>query len=543
MKKRLSSVIFSTICASKAMTAGLVMTVIGAIVVALLPPLVLEGMINTLSMSGNLSLMAALLYFALIALTGLLESGKEIQLTILGQRITKEIRKAMNEKTSRLRSEDLVNQEPGVVVSRFIGDVDTVEKLFTSGIISMIADMCKVICIFIVIFGKNPGLALMLLAGVPIIYGFTRYVQKKTLKAQIENRKAIAKVSNHVPETIQNIRTVHTLEKESYMEKRYSDYIGESYAAMEKTNFFDSIYSPVILIFNAAITAVIMILSASGIPMVKTVFGMSVGTSVAMISYISQVFGPLESIGMEIQTIQSAVAGVHRINEFLTQEERWNTDLTTSFRDDAPCIELKNVNFGYTRGQEILHELSFRINAGENVTLTGRTGAGKSTIFKLLLGQYQPQGGKVYIYGQNAALIPDEVKRSIFGYVEQSFSPVPGTIADQIRLFDDTITQEMIESAAKIVGIHDTIMNFSDGYETDYSSNLLSQGQQQLLSIARAIAARPRILLLDEITANLDAETEQTVLAALRSASKNRTVISISHRLYEQTGGRQIDIC
>lgn len=541
-KRNTGSVILHTIRQSKVLSTGILLTVAGAVIVALLPPLVLEWIVDRLSIGETFAFLAAVLYFGLIALAGLLESGREILLTVFGQRITRSLRRALDDKLSRLTADDLTKLEPGVISSRFIGDVDTVENLFTSGIISMAADLCKVVSIFVIIGGKNPGLAVLLLLLVPVIFGFTRFVQKRSLKAQLENRKAVAKVTNHVPETIKNIRTIHTLEKEAYMEGRYGDYIGESYAAIEKTNFFDSVYSPVILILNAVVTAVVMVLSASGIPVVTTFFGMSVGTAVAVISYISQVFGPLESIGMEIQTIQSAVAGIHRIDEFLALPERWNTDEMLRLKEHVPCVELKNVCFGYVPEHEILHEMSLQVQTGEHLTLAGRTGAGKSTLFKLLLGQYQPWSGQVLIYGQEASLIPDSEKRRLFGYVEQTFHAVPGTVADQIRLFDESISLEMVEEAARIAGLHETITKLHEGYQTSYAAELFSQGQRQLLSIARAIAARPKILLLDEITANLDADTEQTVLAALQNASINRTVLSISHRLYEQTGGKIINI-
>lgn len=542
MKKNTISVVLQTVCCSKVLTLGILLTVAGAVIAVLLPPLVLEWIIDRLSIGHSVPITAAVFYFGLITLAGILESAREIQLTLFGQRITRNLRQALSNKLSCLTVDNLTRQEPGAIVSRFIGDVDTVENLFTSGIMSMAADLCKVVSIFVIISGKNPGLTLLLLLLIPAIFAFTRFIQKRLLKAQIENRKAVAKVANHVPETIRNIRTIHILEKEEYMEKRYSEYIGESYIAMEKTNFFDSIYSPVILILNAAVTAAVMVLSATGNPVVQTFFGMSVGTAVAMISYISQVFDPMERIGVEIQTIQSAVAGVHRIDEFLAQTERRDTDERTHFIKGSPCVELKDVCFGYEPEREIFHDLSFQLFSGEHLTLTGRTGAGKSTVFKLLLGQYQPQGGHVYIHGQEAASIPDSARRRLFGYVEQTFRPVPGTVADQIRLFDESIGQDMVESAARIVGIHNTIALLPDGYQTTYSPKLFSQGQQQLLSIARAVAARPEILLLDEITSNLDADTEQKVLTALQNASKNRTVLSISHRLYEQTGGKQICI-
>ena len=206
------------------------------------------------------------------------------------------------------------------------------------------------------------------------------------------------------------------------------------------------------------------------------------------------------------------------------------------------CVSLQHVHFSYEEGHEILHDLTCQVQTGEQVTLIGRTGTGKSTLFKLLLGLYRPQNGRVLIYGQDASLIPDCLKRHIFGYVEQSFRMVPGTIADQITLFDRSISRQQVIGAARTVGLDDTIQKLAGGYDTVCNASLFSQGQWQLLSIARAIAAQPQILLLDEITANLDATTEQLVLTALKKASANRTVLSISHRLYEQTGGRTISL-
>ncbi len=457
--------------------------------------------------------------------------------------MTHALRSAMCAKLDKLPAEAFVNQESGAAVSRFVGDVDTVEELFTSGIISMFADACRLCGILAVIFAENRGLALILMVVLPLLYLFTRVVQKRMLKAQLQNRAAVARASAHVPETLRCIRTIHTLRRENYMEKAYDEALDDSFAAVEKTNFYDACYSPVILIMNAAVVALVMLLSAAGSPEVRAFFGMSVGTAVAVIAYISQVFTPLESIGMEIETIQSAVAGVRRINGFLAQAERIPTAETAPQAvPDAPSVELQNVHFGYESDEEVLHGLSFAVQKGEQVTLTGRTGAGKSTIFKLLLGLYRPQQGQVMLNGVEAATLPDTARRPLVGYVEQSFRRVPGTVRDQITLFDAAITPQQAEDAARTVGLHDAIAALPEGYDTPCTPGVFSQGQWQLLSIARAIAAGPQILLLDEITANLDAGTEQTVLDALQRAGQNRTVVSISHRLYNRTGGRSIEI-
>lgn len=530
----------------KLLTAGILLAVVGSVFTALLPPLVLEKAVNLLTVGARVPFTLALLYFALIAFTNILDSARESLLIVFGQKITHGLRSGLCGKLSCLPADVFVKQEPGTVVSRFVSDVDTVESLFTSGIVSMFADGCKVISIFAILFVKNKGLALVLFLLTPLLFLFTRVVQKRMLAAQMANRVAVGKVTNHVPETIRCIRTIHALRKEKYMRTVYDKHIQDSYDAIEKTNFYDAVYSPIILIVNALVVAFVMLLSATGHPQVQSFFGMSVGTAVAVIAYIGSVFAPLESIGMEIQTIQSAVAGVRRIDEFLALEERWETDEETDLKElvsrDCACVELQNVTFGYDSGATVLKHLSFTINAGEQIILTGRTGAGKSTVFKLLLGQYRANEGKVLLYGQDASRLPDDIKRRLFGYVEQSFRMVPGTVLEQITLFDEAISREMAEQAAKTVGLHNAIEELEQGYATPCMASLFSQGQWQLLSIARAIAAEPKILLLDEITANLDADTEQLILQALQKAAENRTVISISHRLYQQTGSRQIAI-
>lgn len=531
---------------NKLLSLGIIITVVGAVISALLPPLVLEQIINLLTSGSTVTIPLAISYFVLLALTSILDSLRESLLVVFGQKITHGLRSTLCEKFSNLPADMFVKQEPGAVVSRFVNDVDTVESLFTSGIISMFADACKVISIFAILFIKNKGLALVLLLLTPLIFLFTRMVQKRMLAAQIDNRIAVEKATNHVPETIKSIRTIHSLRKEKYMCEVYDKHIQDSYNAVEKTNFYDAVYSPIILIINAFVVAVVMLLSATGGPGIQSFFGMSVGTAVAVINYISSIFGPLESIGMEIQTIQSAVAGVHRIDEFLSLDERFETDenidLNMLMESNCACVELQNVTFGYEPNSTILNNLSLTINTGEQITLSGRTGAGKSTIFKLLLGQYKADSGNVFIYGQDASKLPDNIKRKFFGYVEQHFRMIPGTVLEQITLFDESINREMAEKAAITVGLHSTICKLEKGYNTPCTSSLFSQGQWQLLSIARAIASEPKLLLLDEITANLDADTEQSVLKVLKRASENRTVISISHRLYQQTGGRQIAI-
>ena len=540
--KSVGSVILNTIKEKWLLTAGIVITVVGAIVMALFPPLILAKIIDTITSDTMPAFYMIIMYFGFLLITGLMESARETFLTVFGQKITHSLRSALMYKYSCLTTSGLTSQEPGTVVSRFVGDADTVENLFTSGIVSMFADACKIISIVAVIWFKNKGLVIVLLFILPFLFIFTRIIQKNMLAALIENRRAVGRASGHVPETLHNIRTIHTLGKENYMEQRYDEYICESYAAIEKNNFYDAVYSPIILILNAIVVAVVMLFSASGNQSVLIFFGMSAGTAVAVINYISQIFAPVESLGMEIQTIQSAIAGVHRINEFFEMDEfsvkkdSYITENTAKKSDSDVLVDFNNVTFSYDDDKNVVENLSFSVKEGEQVTLSGRTGAGKSTIFKLLLGLYEPDEGSVSIAGQKATAIPDSKKRKIYGYVEQTFHMVPGTVKDQITLYDSSITDEDVIEAAKTAGLDDAIMELENGYDTICKPEDFSQGQWQLLSIARAAAAKPRLLLLDEITANLDADTEKNVLEALNRVSENRTVISISHRTNARTG-------
>lgn len=535
------SIILHTIIKRKWLSLGIIISVCGAVITALYPPLVLGKIVDTLTTGSQMPVYLVFLYMAFTVIAGLMEATREGLLTVFGQKITHALRSGLMEHFVRLSTDSLNKQETGAVVSRFVGDVDTVENLFTSGIVSMFADACKIISILVVIWFRNKGLATVLIVLLPFLFWFTRHIQKNMLDAQLKNRRAVSRASGHVPETLHNIRTIHNLGKEKYMEKRYDEYISDSYKAMEKTNFYDAVYSPVILILNAVVVAVVMLFSASGNAKVLTLFGMSAGTAVAVINYISQIFSPVESLGMEIQTIQSAIAGVRRINEFfelpvLDNNEELQAEKTFDSKNDTPYVQFNDVTFGYEADHTIIADKTFVVNRGEQVTLSGRTGAGKSTIFKLLLGLYKPQKGSILINDMNSAAIPDNRKRKIFGYVEQSFHMVPGTIKDQITLYDKSISDEAVIKAAKLTGLHDTIMNFENGYDTQCTQEVFSQGQWQLLSIARATAANPELLLLDEITANLDANTERDVLTALKGVSENRTVISISHRVTARTG-------
>lgn len=540
--KHTLSLFLQTLRKNRLMSWLLLFAIILSIGISVLPPLVLQRVIDSVSdtdVSRETWLLWALSYFALVTLSNLAEAGKETLITIFGERTTHTIRSALAAKLSRLPASYFITHNSGNTTSLFVNDVDTIEDLFDSGIISMISDTFQIVSILWVIYVLSPGLFLLLLIALPLLFLLTRCFQKRMLSAQLDYRKALAAANAIIPETIRNCRAIRMFHGAQFMGRRYHRTIEDSFHAMDRSNFYDSIYSPIIITTSAFLIALMVTLSVTESTW-QTLFGMTAGTVVALISYVNRIFSPLESIGMEIENIQSALAGIQRISTFLDEKEIHLPKDTPSLDPSSICID--HITFGYESAHPIFQDFSLTVRKGATVTLTGRTGIGKSTLFKLLCGLYTPEKGHISVFGQNPAAIPEEARRPLFGIVEQSFRPVPGTLRDQITLQDLRISDTAIWDALSVVGLSSLCQKLPQQLDTPYDISLFSQGQKQLLSIARAIVMNPALLLLDEITANLDAHTEKEVLTALRQAAKHRTVISISHRLYQEQGGRRVEI-
>jgi ATP-binding cassette subfamily B multidrug efflux pump len=509
--------------------------VVGAVVVSLIPPQILKNVIdhNLVSKISNGLLKAAVAYMAVLLLIGIFDFIKEAVLTVFGQKITKEIRFKMMEKLEKINAMFFSANESGMVVSRFTNDVDAVNSMFTSGIVGMIIDCFKIIGIVISIWVFSGKLGMVTLIALPVIYGITRLFQKRMLTAQINNRILIGKVNNHISESLKNIRMIKSYSKESYMEQNYVKWLLKSFKTVEKVNFYDSVFSPIIQLTRALVIAVIVILCSKQL----NYFGISLGMVAASIELISNLFAPIENLGMELQNIQQAVSGIHRVNEFYNEPEDDSKNSKLQAEDIVPRredvrVSFNDLTFNYDVGTDVLQNINLQVNPGEKVTFVGRTGVGKSTLFKLIMGLLKPSKGSITINGFDVYDIPNSEKRKLFGYVDQSFHMIKGTVAEQISLQDRNISKEQIQYALDFAGLADYVAALENGLDTPVTGDtLFSQGQKQLLSIARAIVTNPPILLLDEITAGLDSITEEKILSVLQKAGDTYTILSISHRL------------
>ncbi len=517
---------------------------------ALLPSYALKYLIDaviTKKLNGeqvnNMTFLFAVLFFVLsyvsIQFFTILEN---LVIDSFGQKLIHSLRYEMIRKSTRMKYSYFTHHGTGEMTSKIADDVNAIETLFASGLVTLIVSFFQVIGILVSVYVFSWMLGLILTAVIPLLYFVTRTFQKQMLKNQIRNRKAINRLNNHLSESAENMLTIHNLDGERYREHGFTSLLKDSFDSRNKSALFDSTFSPIVQMIKAILIAGVSLLVfyQKGQNNVMAL-GITVGTFAASLSLISDVFDPIEKIGLQLQEMQEGISGVKRVEEYMSEEEIPDKDesiLASSLLIDDDIIRIEDMTYHYDDGEEeIFSSSNLVIRKNDKVTIVGRTGAGKTTLFRLLMGIIVPTKGHILIGNKDSYLIPDKEKRKVFGYVEQSFSSIDGTIMEQITLKDSSITLEQVKKSMKAVYLDDYVENeIKDGYQAKFKEKLFSRGQLQLLSLARALVNEPEILLLDEISANLDAETEHKILEALSSASESRTVISISHRLSDQLG-------
>lgn len=500
----------------------------------LIPPWVLGKFIDQLNRPGQAWLWGAA-WLAAGILAGVAESGQNSVIIILGQKLMHFLRSRMASKLSRLPFSYYTTHSSGEISSHFLNDVDAINVLFTEGIVALSANALQLLAIVLVIGKTNIYLAILVCAILPFLWKFTRVCQQSVRKAQLKQRSAIADVFSCLPETIALLPVIQNLGMESFMENRYGQMIGRSFRAIERTNFFDSVYSPIIKMVTAGTIAMMMVLAAGNVTGIY--FHLTAGQAVSMIAYILALFSPLEALGMEIQSIQTATAALERVTQFLELPEEKYMNNSAGDRKKVPAdvaaCEFRHVSFAYEKGKPIFRDLNFTVRQGDYLMIQGRTGSGKTTLFRLLTGLIQPDSGEILMYGQSLDCMDRQKRRALFGIVEQKFEKVEGTLRDQITLHqgepsreDDTWIWHILEQ----VGLESTFRQIPGGLDAEAQGAGLSDGQWQLMGLARALYGNPRILLLDEFTAHVDTKTEWMLYQTLAKMKGQYTCIVISHR-------------
>jgi ATP-binding cassette subfamily B protein len=423
----------------------------------------------------------------------------------------------------------------GDVISRCTADVETVDTLFSTGVITLIANLVRLLIAVVAMVALSPPLTLVALLVVPPLAVITRWFQVRVRAAERRNRRAIGLLNTHLQETLGGVEVIRAFGREATFVARFRLALREALAAFNRATVYSAIYSPIMALLSASAIALLLWVGAgrSG-----TAWGISIGMLTAFVLLFQRFFEPITSLGDDWQTVQSALSGIERIVEVLALPIEARPPTQPIAHEDT-AIALHNLSFGYLPDRPVLQAVSLTVRAGEHVAVVGRTGAGKSSIVQLISGLYAPWSGRVQVAGRDPRSLSDDERRHIVAVVPQLVQLFSGSIRDNLTLGDRSVPDEVIARATAIAGAAGFIQALPDGYDTVLSGSgrsggaQLSAGQRQLLALARALVWNPAVLLLDEATAAIDSASDAALWTALRAdvAGQNRAVLVVAHRL------------
>lgn len=450
----------------------------------------------------------------------------------VGQDIIFDIRQDLFTKLQKLGLEFYDKWQAGRIMSRLTNDIDALHQLVTSGLTNIINDVFTLITIVIIMLTMNWRLALITFLTVPIILVATLYFTRQMRAAYFVVRRTIADVNANLQESISGIKVTQSFTREDQNADRFNEVNESNFQANMKAAVLHSAFFPTVELIGALGTA--LVLGFGGVFIVRNIGGMTVGTVSAFLVYVTRFFHPIRDLSNVLNTIQSAGVSLERIFEYMDEvPDVQEIENAAPLQPIVGEVEYKNVDFSYTPGQQVLFDINFKVPKGDTVAFVGATGAGKSSIINLLCRFYDPQGGAIYIDGQDIRNVTLHSLRSQLGIVLQDTFIFSGTVRDNIRYGKPEASNEEVIDAAKAVNAHDFIMRLPDGYDTQVQErgSRLSVGQRQLISFARTLLADPAILILDEATSSVDAYTELLIQKALDRLLTGRTALVIAHRL------------
>ena len=448
----------------------------------------------------------------------------------VGERMLLDLRRALFAHIQKLSLDFFSRQKTGWIVSRLTNDIDAIDQLVTDGVTSLVTNLLTLIGAVILLLVLDWRLALATLAIMPVLLAATLVFRTHSARAYAKVRNRIGDVSAHLQESISGIRVMKAFRREE-ADYVILDRLNAGYRdANWETVVQSGLYFPFVEFLSGAAVVVVLWYGGS----LVAARALQIGVLVAFVGYVNSFFDPVQQLSQLYNTFQSSMAAVRKIYAVLdTEADMKDAPDAEPLPDVHGELEFRHVTFSYDGVHDVVHDVSFRVPPGGTVALVGPTGAGKSTLTKLLARFYDPSSGAVLIDGRDLRRVTTKSLREQMAIVPQEAFLFSGSIMDNIRFGRPEAGADEVRRVARIVGAHDFIEAQQDGYDTDVKEggSGLSTGQRQLISFARALLADPRILILDEATSSVDAESELRIERAMRVLFSGRTSIIVAHRL------------
>jgi ATP-binding cassette subfamily B multidrug efflux pump len=471
---------------------------------------------------------ACALFYVSIGLSILLARYVQTMvLTQAGQRVLHDVRRALFSHLQRVPVKTYDHTPTGRLVTRVTSDVETLNELFTSGIVTLVGDVVKIVAMLAVLFLVNVKLALLALATIPVLALASAYFRVRARQSYRATRTAIARVTSYLGETISGVRVLQAFAREDKAKRIFGERNAEHFRAHVRTIFYFALFFPVVDLIGLGTQAGTLWIGGIEIAGERLRFG----EFVQFWYYLNFIFEPLRELAERYNVLQSAMASAERIFALFDIAEDRDGG-TATLNPPRGGVRFEHVDFAYVDGRPVLEDISFEVKPGETLALVGATGGGKTTIAALLARFYEPTAGRVLVDGVDVKDLPRAHLRDLIAYVPQDVFLFTGSVIDNLRL-SDRVSVERAQAAARAIDADRFIRRFPGGYDhalAERGQNL-SAGERQLLAFVRALAKDPAILILDEATANVDPTTEATIQAAIPKLLEGRTSIVIAHRL------------
>jgi ATP-binding cassette subfamily B protein len=515
----------------KARTALAVLSLLCATAVALAPPYLVGRTVDEVKRGDTSELGLFVVAFIAAGALGIVFSYAQTYFTgWTGERMLADLRSLLFRHLQRLSLGFYERNRAGVIISRLTNDVEALDQLVTDGVTSLVQNTLTLVGTAVILFLLDWRLALATLTVMPAMAVATALFRKRSGRAYRRVRETLGAVTATLAEDIAGMRVLQSFTREPAARANFRAVSDKYRSSNMSTVVLSGVYFPVVDFLSASATAVVLgyggWLSFHG--------HISVGVVVAFLGYITNFFDPVQQLSQLYNTFLAAVAALDKITDLLEEEpEVVDADDPVDLEHAAGAVAFQDVRFAYGRGPEVLHGLDLEVPAGTTVALVGHTGAGKSTIAKLLARFYDPTEGRITIDGVDLRRVSQESLRRQLGIVPQEGFLFAGTVAENIAFGRPEAERDEIVAAARAVGADEFVARLEHGYDTQLGErgSRLSLGQRQLVAFARALLADPRILILDEATSSVDIGTERKIERALRRLLHGRSAFIIAHRL------------